>query len=140
MIRMGLDAQLFWGAAGSTAATLTTNVIDLTQEIDTTEAELNSRGSIVEQAGPATIKLKLSWNSNWDPQDAFIQALLAAITGRTPIALRTKDYSAGKGVDGDFIVTKGSKKEPLKEGQKVDLEATPTPLGGRWMTAAQIYC
>jgi hypothetical protein len=140
MIRMGIEGQLFYGAAGSTATTLANNVKDLTEAIDPQEADLSARGSVIEQAGPGTIKLTISWNSNWDPADAFILACIAAATTRTPMALRTKDYSAGKGVDGDFILTKLDHKEPLKEGQAVDFEARPTPLGGRWMTAAQLYC
>ena len=65
---------------------------------------------------------------------------MASAMGGTPLALRTKDYAAGKGVDGDFLIFKADKKQPLKEGQKVDWSAKPTPLGGRLMTRAQLYC
>lgn len=140
MIRMGIEGQLFYGAAGSTATTLANNVKDLTEAIDPQDADISARGSVIEQSGPGTIKVTISWSSNWDPADAFILAMVAAATTRVPIALRTKDYSAGKGIDGDWIVTKLDHKEPLKEGQAVDFEAHPTPLAGRWMTAAQLYC
>ena len=140
MIRMGIEGQLFYGTAGNTATTLATNVKDLTETIDPEDADISARGSVIEQSGPGTIKVTLGWNSNWDPADAFLLALITAATTRTPIALRTKDYSAGKGLDGDFIITKQDHKEPLKEGQAVDFEARPTPLAGRWMTTAQLYC
>jgi len=134
--RMSLEAKLYYGTAGSTAATLAENVRDLTSPLAPTKADISSRGSRVALYGPGQIEASLAWESNWRADDAFVQAMYAAAIAGTAVALRTKDYSAGKGWDGDFIISKGDKKEPLKEGQKIDFEAVPTDLAGRY---PQIY-
>ena len=125
-VRMSLEAQLFYGAAGATATTLATNVRDLNSPIDPTAADISMRGSRIALSGAGMIEASLSWESNWSDSDAFVQAMYAAALAGTPVALRTKDYAAGKGWDGDFIISKADKKEPLKDGQKIDFEAKPT--------------
>jgi hypothetical protein len=134
--RMSLEAQLLYGTAGATATTLANNVRDLTAPKAPTASDISDRGSNVALYGPGQVDFSLQWESNWSDTDLFVQTLYAAahaatIAGRI-VALRTKDYSSGKGVDADFIVSKADHKQPLKEGQKVDFEAKPTDLAGRY--------
>lgn len=134
--RMGLEAKLYYGTAGSQAATLATNVRDLTMPLDPQKADISSRGSRFTLYGPGMIDASIAFESNWSDTDAFVQTLYAAAIAGTPVALRTKDFATGKGWDADFIITKGDRKEPLKEGQKVDFEAFPTDISGR---SPQVY-
>ena len=132
MKRMSLEAKLYYGAAGSTATTLANNVRDLNSPIDPTKADISDRGSRIALYGPGQVEASISWDSNWSDSDAFVQAIYAAALTGTPVALRTKDFVNGKGWDSDFIISKSDKKEPLKEGQKIDFEAVPTDLAGRY--------
>jgi hypothetical protein len=130
--RMGLEAKLYLGTAGATATTLMTNVRDLTEPMAPGSADISSRGSRVELVGPGMLTYSLQWESNWSDTDTSVQTLYAAAAAGTAVALRTKDFSTGKGVDADFIMTKADHKQPLKEGQKIDFEAKPTDLAGRY--------
>jgi hypothetical protein len=134
--RMGLEAKLYYGGAGTTATTLATNVRDLSAPLSDEKADISDRSSPIALYGPGMLDGSLSWESNWSDTDTFVQTLYAAATARTPVALRTKDFAAGKGWDGDFYITKSDVKQPLKEGQKIDFEAFPTDLAGR---TPQIY-
>jgi hypothetical protein len=130
--RMSLEAKLYYGTAGTTATGLANNVRDLTGSASPGAADISDRGSRVELVGPGMIAYSLQWESSWSDTDVFVQTLYAAAMAGTPIALRTKDYVAGKGFDGDVLITKADHKQPLKEGQKVDFEAKPTDIAGRY--------
>jgi hypothetical protein len=129
--RMSLEAKLYFGTAGSVAATLANNVRDLTMPLDPGKSDISSRASRIAVYGPGMIEASLAWESNWSDNDAFVQALYAAAIAGTAVSLRTKDFATGKGWDADFIITKADTKQPLKEGQKIDFEATPTDIAGR---------
>ena len=131
MKRMTLEAKLYYGSPGATAGTLATNARDMTVPFDPTKVDISDRGCSIAVYGPGMAELSIQWESNWSDTDAFVQQAYAAAVGRTPIALRTKDFITGKGVDADFIIVKADWKGPLKEGQKVDFEAVPTDLSGR---------
>jgi hypothetical protein len=129
--RMSLEAQLLVGTAGNRAGTLMTNVRDLTGPAAPAGADISDRGSPMELIGPGMVAFSLQWESNWSDTDANVQLLYNAAVNRTAVAIRTKDFVSGKGFDGDCFITKADKKEPLKEGQKIDFEAKPTDMAGR---------
>jgi hypothetical protein len=130
--RMSLEAKLYYGTAGTTAATEATNIRDLTAPAAPGSTDISSRGSRIELVGPGMIAYSLTWESNWSDTDAFVQAIYTAAIAGTAVAIRTKDYSSGKGFNGDCIITKADHKQPLKEGQKIDFEAKPTDIAGRY--------
>jgi hypothetical protein len=69
-------------------------------------------------------KVSISFKMLNKDGDTTLTALLAAAYGGTPVALRTKDKSAGKGYDGDCNLTVKHGK-PIKGEQVFDFSATP---------------
>lgn len=66
---------------------------------------------------------------------AFIAAVRAATIAGTAMAFKTKDYSSGWGVDGDFIVSV-DESQALRDAQRLKVTATPTDKNGRTPTWA----
>lgn len=125
-IRMGIEGKLYHGTAGSTAATEVSNCRDVSIEISGVEADISMRASRIALTGLCMVEVSIEWEMNWSDTDASCSTLFGALANGTVLALRTKDYASGKGFDGDVVITKGPKKEPLKEGQKITFTAKPT--------------
>lgn len=126
VIRMTLEAKLYYGAAGSTAASEITNINgDLTQTISPDKVEITLRGSRTKTYKGGPYDSSLAWSMNWKDGDTILEALQAAAVNGTCLAFRTKDYSSGKGWDADFAVTKFDKKEGMSKQQTVDVEIVP---------------
>lgn len=127
--RMGFEGLLYRGVAGTTAATQVTNSRDITEGFGTEQGETTERGD--GSAPPITYKrvtgrnYNIKWNMTEDSGDASLTAIKAAAAAGTPIAIRTKSYSAGTGVDGDVIITAIDQGKPLKGEQTVDITAEP---------------
>lgn len=137
--RMGFEGLVYYGAAGSTASTLLENAQDINETITTERGETTVRG---DSSGPpinTEDTVARTWQGDFqllkDSADAAAEAILSAAAAGTPIALRFKDFSAGKGFDGDCIV-EASKPKPLKGNQVVTITCYPTRKGGR---SPQLY-
>lgn len=132
--RMGWEDQLYYGAAGSTAATQVTNCEDLDYNLDPEKGETTVRGAgtsipIVTEKVTA-LKPTITWKMLNKPNDTTLAALIAAAKTGAAVALRTKSYSSGLGFDGD--VTLGFKKGAPLKGQGVfEFTATATDDEGR---------
>ena len=130
MKRMGFEGILLWGAAGATAATPLTIARDVGYRFEPTEADVSDRGSKIELTDVAMVKFAIDFEINNQDADPFIAALrIAAATGGA-IALRTRDKTAGWGVDGDFIVG-DDESQPLKDAQRLRVVCKPTDKAGR---------
>ena len=129
MAKIGLDAKLYRGTAGSTATTEMKNVIDLSVPDEMGEADISMRGCKVALVLPTLETFSLEWSMHWDEDDADFAAILAAYRGRTPIALAAYSSDDGEGPDADFVITKCQRTETLKEGVKADIVAKPTYAG-----------
>ena len=128
--RMGLEGELYWGAAGSTASTELTIARDVSYKIETTEADVSDRSVYIDIMAPAGGKFSLEFEVNNQDTNAFIAAVRAAAWGGTAIAFRTKDKSGGYGVDGDFIVSV-DETQALRDAQRIKVTASPTDINGR---------
>ena len=125
---------MYRGTASSTAATEVGTVRDVTITTDPQKAPTTTRGTAgtppVETEGVVSIKWSCDWTMVNDTSDASLTAFRTAAAAGSPIALRLKDYSAGKGFDGD--VTLSCKEgQPLAGEQTFDFTATPTKKSGR---------
>ncbi|HJS06194.1 MAG TPA: hypothetical protein VJ809_00995 [Pirellulales bacterium] len=130
MKRMGFEGILLWGAAGATAATPLSIARDMGYRFEPTEADVSDRGSKIELTDVAMVKFAMDFEINNQDTDPFIAALrIAAATGGA-IALRTRDKTAGWGVDGDFIVG-DDESQPLKDAQRLRVVCKPTDKAGR---------
>lgn len=128
--RMGFEGELYWGTAGSTAATLLTIARDVSYKFENTEADISDRGSIVDVFDVAGVKFSLEFEVNNQNTNAFIAAARAATIAGTAMAFRTKDRSSGWGVDADFIIGV-DESQPLRDAQRIKITATPTDKSGR---------
>lgn len=125
-IVLGLNAKLYRGTKGTTAATEVTNVKDVTVNLESGEADVTTRASAGWKATVATLKdASLEFTILYDTADPDFQAFQAAYFGNTALALLAAD-SAGKGLDADFTISGFSIEQPLEEAMSVSVTAKPT--------------
>lgn len=125
-IVLGLDAKLFRGTAGATAATEVTNVKDLTLNLESGEADVTTRATVGWKASVATLKeASLEFGMLYDTEDADFTAFQTAYFSNTPLALFVSD-GAGGGLDADWSITAFSMEQNLEEAVTVSVTAKPT--------------
>jgi hypothetical protein len=129
----GYQGQLFYGTAGSTAATQLPNVEDLNYDTEAEKAETTVRGTsgvpIVTEKTVA-IKPTITWGMLQKSGDTNLTALIAAARAGTAVALRTKSYASGTGFDGDCTLSV-THEMTLKGQSKYNFTATATDDEGR---------
>lgn len=107
-MKMGFEGLAYYGVKGSTAATLISNRVDLSFDVDPQMAPTTVAGAgtapPVETEGVATIKWSATLKMKNVASDAVLLALRTAAAAGNAVALRLKDYSSGKGYDGDVNV------------------------------------
>ena len=131
--RMGFEGKLYWGTAGSTAATELKIARDVSYKLENTEADVSDRNSIIDLSDVAGVKFSLDFEVNNQSTDAFVAAARAASPAGTAMAFRTRDSSSGWGVDADFIISL-DESQPLRDAQRIKITCTPTDKSGRTPT------
>ena len=131
--RMGFEGILLWGAAGSTATTTLAIARDVSYAFENTEADISDRSSIIDLVDVAGVKFSLEFEVNNQDTNAFIAAARAATIAGTAMAFRTRDKTAGWGVDGDFVVSV-NESQALRDAQRIGIKAMPTDKSGRLPT------
>jgi hypothetical protein len=124
-IRMGYEAELYTGTAGSTAATQLDIVRDVNMTIEPTTVDVSSRASIIDSNATAGIVLSMDFEMLNDDTVASVATLRAAAFAGTAVAFRSKDKASGVGIDGDFIVSV-SEGQPLRDKQTLKFTCKPT--------------
>ena len=126
-IKLGMEAKLYYGPAGSTATTELTNVKDVTLNLETGEADVTTRGNQGWRATVATLKNgSVEFEMIWETGDAGFTAIRQAYFNNTAIALAILDGESGEGLDADFSITNFTRNEPLEEAITVSVTAKPT--------------
>lgn len=126
--KMGYEKVLYYGTAGSQAATQITNFTDLDYDIGTETGETTENGDGT--SSPIVTKrvtartATITWTMLNKTTDTSLAALIAAARAGTTVALYYKDYSSGKGYDGDVILTVRNG-APLKGEQTFEFTAEP---------------
>ena len=126
---LGMNCKLYYGTAGSTAATLVDNVRDLTLNLETGESDVTTRGNDGWVATVATLKNgTVDCTIVWDTEDDFFEAVQTAYFGASAIALLVLDGAAatGTGLDADFTVTNFTRNEQLTEAVTAQVTFKPT--------------
>jgi hypothetical protein len=126
MAKLGLNAKLYRGTAGSTAATEVKNIRDLTFNDEKGSADISVRGSTFELGMPTLRKITLDFEMVVDETDADYAAILAAYVAGTAIAIKCVSSTYGSGVDMDCLIQKMNRKEPLKDIITADVSLVPT--------------
>ena len=128
-MKMGFNAKLFRGVAGTTAATEVKNISDCSVNIEAGESEASVRGSswksYVYGLKDAGIEFKLMANDAAG-SDENIAAFRDAFLNSTPIAVLALDKASGQGPDADWIVSNFSRDENLEDAIAYNVNLKPT--------------
>ncbi len=132
--KMGFEGVIYYGVAGSTGATQITNATDISYDVDHETGDTTVRGdgsSVPLTTGDPTARsMSIEWTMINDTTDSVYEALRAAAAAAGGVAIRTKDYAAGKGFDGDCSITMKNGM-PLKGEQTTVFTAMPSRGYGR---------
>lgn len=140
--KMAFEGVLYRGTAGTTAATQITNHRDCTIDNTLTKADTTVSGTgagpSMESSRVTSIAHQLTFTLLNKIDDASLTALRTVAAAGTPIALRGKDYSSGKGPDFDYTVEE-SHGRPFKGEQTFQFTCTPTDEADRDPVIANLY-
>lgn len=138
VITFGYEGLIYYGVKGSTAASQILNSRDVKISVDPQMGDTTVRGSAtappVETEGVSSLKWQMTLNMVNATTDTVVSALKTAANNGGAVAIRMKDFSAGKGYDGDCNV-KCEQGVPLKGEQTLDFTFTPN----RDSRAPQLY-
>jgi len=121
---LGMNAKLYYGAAGNPATTEMTNVRNVTLNLEAGEADVTTRANSGWRATAPTLReCSVEFEMVWDPADAGFTAIKNAYLTAGLIALKVLDKEGGQGPDGDFSITSFSRSEELEEAITVSVTA-----------------
>ena len=121
---LGMNAKLYYGAAGGSAATEMGNVRDVTQTLEAGEADVTTRANSGWRATAPTLReCTVEFEMLWKPGDTGFDAVKTAFLSAGLIALKVLDQATGQGPDGDFAITSFSRNEALEEAITVSVTA-----------------
>ena len=131
---LGMNAKLYFGTAGTAAATEMSNVRDVTLTLEAGEADVTTRANQGWRATAPTLReCSVEFEMVWDPDDAGFTALKTAFLASSLVALKVLDKTGGQGPDGDFSITSFSRNEALEEAITVNVTAKLAVFRG-WST------
>jgi len=141
--KMAFEGLLYYGTAGSTADTLIENAREKTFKLDKetgdTSVSGDGTGPSVNSSRVTALSCSIEWSMVNRADDTTLTALLTAAAAGTPVALRGKDYSSGKGPDMDFVLSV-ELGQPFKGEQTYKFSAEPTDEAERAPALANLYC
>ena len=128
--KLGKDAAINYKVGGQTGggAWITLgNVMDVTLDLSTSEADVTTRNNKGWKATVAAIKDgSVDFDMVWDTTDAGLTAIKDAFLANGVIGLQVFDGPSGEGLQADWMITSFSRTEPLEEAIKVSVTAKPT--------------
>ena len=127
-IKLGLDAKLFRGTAGTQGTIEVTNVKDVSLSLESGEADVTTRKAKGWKLSVATLKeASLEITILYDTEDEDFLAFKEAYFSNTPLSLFVTDGdTTAHGLDADFSVTGFTVDQPLEEAVTVNVTAKPT--------------
>ena len=127
-IKLGLDAKLFRGTAGTQGTIEVTNVKDVSLSLESGEADVTTRKAKGWKLSVATLKeASLEITILYDTEDEDFIAFKEAYFSNTPISLFVTDGdTTAHGLDADFSVTGFTVDQPLEAAVTVKVTAKPT--------------
>ena len=121
---LGMNAKLYHGTAGTTAATEMGNVRDVTLTLEAGEADVTTRANQGWRATAPTLReCSVEFEMVWNPSDAGFTAIKTAFLAAGTVALKVLDQAGGQGPDGDFAITSFTRNEALEEAVTVSVTA-----------------
>ena len=127
-IKLGLDAKLFRGTAGTQGTIEVTNVKDVSLSLESGEADVTTRKAKGWKLSVATLKeASLEITILYDTEDEDFLAFKEAYFTNNAISLFITDGdTTAHGLDADFSVTGFTVDQPLEEAVTVKVTAKPT--------------
>ena len=127
-IKLGLDAKLFRGTAGTQGTIEVTNVKDVSLSLESGEADVTTRKAKGWKLSVTTLKeVSLEITILYDTEDEDFLAFKEAYFSNTPLSLFVTDGdTTAHGLDADFSVTGFTVDQPLEEAVTVKVTAKPT--------------
>ena len=105
----GYQCLIYYGTAGTTAATQITNATDVEYNLEPQYGDTTVRGAgsavPINTSKVVSLKPTVTFTYVDKASDSTLAALLAAAAAGSPVAIRTKNYSSGKGYDGDCVMS-----------------------------------
>ena len=136
--KMGYEGLIYYGVAGSAAATQLTNVRDVSYNLEPDKGDTTQRGTgaapPIKSGRVVAVGVSIEWTMLEKTTDTALEALKVAAFAGSPVAIRLKDYAAVKGYDGDCDLT-AKKSEPIGGEQTWQFTATPNAE----LRAPQLY-
>jgi len=124
-MRIALLGKFYWGAAGSQAATETTNVENVKLSLNPATASRTRRTKTYTMTKVLSLDPELTFDVYDEASDSFLSAILTAATAKSRIAMFPTDTStSGVGLDADFYITGCDRDET--DLTKYNVTAKPT--------------
>lgn len=121
---LGKDAKLYYGVAGATATTEISNVRNVTLNLDSSEADVTTRGNAGWKASVQAMReCSVDFEMLWQPGDTAFEAIRDAFLSGGQVALNILDMADGEGPDGDFSITSFTRNEDLEDAIKASVTA-----------------
>ncbi|MDD4889060.1 MAG: hypothetical protein PHU85_03950 [Phycisphaerae bacterium] len=131
-VRMGKDAQLWRGTAGSQATANITDIKDVTITADIGTADVTTRTSAGYRAKKPTLTdLSIEFKLLNVASSTHVTALRTAAFAKTAVALWARDHVTGEGPDADFYITSFGREEALEDGIWYSVKAEACDDNGR---------
>ena len=125
--RIGLNGSFLYGTAGSSAASVATNVTDVQLELSAIEIDTKSRASTTWATSKvALLQATLTFSMLDKEGDSAVAAVKAAFFAKGKIAFWPKDLVGGDGLNADYYVTGLSRNESLVVVITYSVTAKPT--------------
>jgi hypothetical protein len=129
--KLGPDGLLYYAVGGTaTPSTVVNHIRDVTVKTDPTKADTSSRDSIMDTEETVGLKVSIDFEMLNRTDNAVLTALLVAAAAGTAVALKTRDYSGGRGWIGDFELSVENG-QPYRGDQTYKFTATPSSKHGR---------
>jgi len=125
-LRIGLNGEFLYGAAGSTATTKHDNVHDVNLNAAAEKAEARRRHKKFISRKTTYLDCSVTFKIHDEEGDTLIPILRAHYMNKTRVALKPTDINGGDGLDADFYISKFSRDESNPAFIVYDVVADPT--------------
>ena len=132
--KLGKDSKIYIGTAGATATTQLYHTRDISIDMPISEVDMSDRDDNWDDTDVASTGLQFSIGLLKKSGNKAARAtILAAITARTPLAMKITDSDTGNTWDADFVLSLGEAM-PYKDAQTMSITAKRTGQSGRGVT------
>jgi hypothetical protein len=123
---IGLDAVIYRGAVNTTPSTLMVNYRKAKLNRDKVMADNSRHGMKTASQRPTRTNNTIEFEMVDSDTDADVAALWAAFNADTPLAFKILDKANGKGILGDFYVSKMEQDQDEENMQIFSVGLSPT--------------